>query len=78
MSRITNQTLPSQQFTPTTVEEYLALQLAKRLSDEQGVRRYIRYTEHYPAKHLLHLVHQASQESDPANAFHSFLTPSNS
>ena len=69
---------PPPQFTPASVEEYLALQLAKRLGDEPGVKRYIRYAEHYPARHLLHLLHQAKQESDPVNAFHLSLTPSDS
>jgi len=77
MSSIHEPILPSQQFTPTTVEEYLALQLAKKLGDEPGVTRYIHYAEHLPAKHLLHVLHQAKQQSDPVSAFHSLLTPTN-
>lgn len=64
------------QFTPATVEEYLALQLARRLGDESSVSRYIPYTEHYPARHLLHLVYQAKRQSDPVSTFHSSLMPS--
>ena len=64
------------QFTPTTVEEYLALQVAKRLGDESRVSRYIPYTEHYPARHLVQLLHEAKQQPDPISAFHSSLMPS--
>lgn len=76
MSGILDPELPSQQFTPTTVEEYLALQLARRLGDETAINRYIRYSEHHPAVHLAQLFHRAKGKPNPADAFHSSLTPS--
>jgi hypothetical protein len=76
MSSIFDAKLPSEQFTPTTVEEYLALQLARRLRDIKAIHLYIRYTEHHPAVHLAHLFHRVKGKSDPADAFHSSLTPS--
>ena len=76
MSNILDQMLPTQQFTPTNVEEYLALQLAKRLGDETAIERYIRYAERHPAGHLAHLFHRVKRKSNPADAFHSALTPS--
>ena len=76
MSSILDPTLPTQQFTPTTVEEYLALQLAKRLADETAIERYIRYAEHHPAGYLARLFHRVKGNPNPADSFHSSLTPS--
>jgi len=76
MSNILDAELPSLQFTPTTVEEYLALQLAKRLGDETAIERFIRYAERHPAGHLAHLFHRVKRKPNPAEAFHSSLTPS--
>ena len=67
--------LPLQQFTPTTVEEYFALQLAKRLGDATGIERYIRYAEHHPAGYLVKLFHRVKGKPNSADAFHSSLTP---
>jgi hypothetical protein len=76
MSLILDSTLPTEQFTPTTVAEYLALQLAKRLGDEPAIEQYIRYAEHHPAGHLAKLFHRVKQTTNPADAFHSSFTPS--
>ena len=76
MSGILDAELPSQQFAPTTVEEYLALQLAKRLEDVTAIGRYVRYAEHHPAVHLAQLFHRAKGKPNPADAFHSSLSPS--
>jgi hypothetical protein len=66
----------AQPFTPANADEYLALQLAKRLGDELKILSYVRYVEHYPAPQLAKLFHQAKRESDSANVFHSSLTQS--
>ena len=68
--------LESQPFAPTNADEYLALQLAKRLGDEPRILSYLRYVERYPAPQLAKLFHQAKRESDSANVFHSSLTQS--
>lgn len=73
MSNSLSQVMTPEQFSPTSVEEYLALQLAKRLRDEAAIERYIRYAEHHPAVHLVHLFHRVKGQSDPADAFHSSL-----
>jgi hypothetical protein len=75
MSGILDQIRQSSQFSPTTVEEFLALQLSKRLSDEAAIVRYLHYVAHYSVEHLLDLFQRAKQEPDPARAFHSSLTP---
>jgi hypothetical protein len=74
MSGILDQIRQSSQFSPTTVEEYLALQLSRRLSDEAAVVRYLQYIAHYTIDHLLELFQRVKQEPDPARAFHSSLT----
>lgn len=74
MSNLLDQVLQAQEFTPSTIEEYLALQLAKRLDDETKIRSYIQYVGRFSAQHLVRLFHRAKQRSDPARAFHSFLT----
>ncbi len=74
MSDILDAVRQSLQFTPATVEEYIALQLAKGLDDEPAVRRYVNYLAHYKADYLLHLFHQSKQKPNPAQSFHSFLT----
>jgi len=73
MSGILDRMLQSQQFIPATTEEYLALQLAKRLGDEFAIKRYVHYVAHYAAAHLVRLCHAAKREEDPARAFHSSL-----
>jgi len=66
--------LHSGPLTPSTTEEYLALQLAKRLGDEARLASYLAYAEHHPAIHLAKLFHHAKGEPDSANVFHSSLT----
>lgn len=73
MSGILDQIRQTTQFSPTTVEEYLALQLSKHLGDEAAVVRYLQYIAHYTVEHLLVLFQKAKQEPDPARAFHSSL-----
>jgi hypothetical protein len=74
MSGILDQIRQSAQFSPTTVEEYLALQLSKRLGDEAAVVRYLHYIGRYTVEHLLTLFQQVKEQPDPARAFHSSLT----
>ena len=74
MSGILDQIRHVEQFSPSTVEQFLALQLSKRLGDEASVLRYLRYVERYTIDHLLPLYHQVKDGPDPASAFHSSLT----
>ena len=74
MSGILDQIRQSAQFSPTSVEEYLALQLSKRLGDEAAVVRYLHYIGRYTVEHLLTLFQQVKEQPDPARAFHSSLT----
>ena len=74
MSGILDHIRQSTQFSPTTVEEYLALQLSKRLSDEVAISRYLHYLSRYTLEHLLRLYYRVKPEQDPARAFHSSLT----
>ena len=74
MSGILDQMRQSSQFSPTTVEEFLALQLSKRLGDEAAVVRYLHYIGQHTMEHLLGLLQRVSKEPDPARAFHSSLT----
>jgi len=76
MSGILDRMLQSQQFTPATVEGYIALQLAKRLGDEAAVRKYVHYLSQYKTERVLHHFRKARHESNPAQAFHSSLKPS--
>jgi hypothetical protein len=76
MSGILDQIIPSQQFVPATVEEYIALQLAKGLKDETAIARYIHYLAHHPLEHLMGLFHKTKQGPDAAHTFHSSLTVS--
>lgn len=66
------------QFSPTSVEQYIALQLSKRLSDESAVMRYVHYIGRHTVEYVLHLFQEVSKEPDPARAFHSFLNPPDS
>jgi hypothetical protein len=74
MSGILDRMLQPQRFIPTTADEYLALQLARRLGDELAIKRYMPYVAHHAADHLVRLCHAAKREEDPARAFHSSLT----
>ncbi len=70
MSGILDQMLQLQQFTPATVEEYIALQLAKGLRDELAVKRYVHYVARCPTEHLLNLFQKAKQGPNSARVFH--------
>ena len=63
-----------EQFSPSTVEQYLALQLSKRMGDEASVLRYLHYLERYTVDSLIQLYHQVKDGPDPARTFHSSLT----
>jgi len=76
MSDILDQMIHSGQFVPATVDEYIALQLAKGLNDEKEVRRHVHYVEHHAPEHLIRLFHKAKETPDPALTFHSSLMPS--
>lgn len=75
MKGILDQILHEQQFTPSTVEEYIALQVARRLDDAPSVRRHIHYIAHFTTEHLVRLYHSVKHLRDPARAFHRSLTP---
>jgi hypothetical protein len=74
MSGILDRMLQKQKFTPTTVDEFLALQLAKKLNDEAAINSYVNYVAHHGTDHVLRLCHAAMKEPDPARIFHSSLT----
>ena len=44
---------------PANVDEYFALQLARRLGDEQNIRRYVTYSRQFNQKELLGLYEEA-------------------
>jgi hypothetical protein len=73
MSDILEQMLRSKQFIPTTVQEYIALQLAKGLRDEVAIQQYVRYLGRYTIGHLIHLFHKVQSDQNPALKFHSSL-----
>lgn len=77
MSNILDQLGKSPQFIPATTDEFLALRLAKCLSDEAAIARYLHYVAHYPISQLFRLCHRAKQTHHPAVSFHSFLKQSN-
>jgi hypothetical protein len=73
MSSILDQLIEPNQFIPTTTEEFLALQLAKRLDDEEAIGKYLHYVAHHPASHLLQQFHRAKRSANPAFSFHLYL-----
>jgi hypothetical protein len=73
MSGILDRFPVDQRFVVGNTDEYFALQLAKRLGDEPGIRRYIQYVERHSEDRLLRALHQALRSSDPARTFHSSL-----
>jgi hypothetical protein len=75
MSGILDQMLQPEQFIPSSVDEYFALQLARRLDDDAAVRLYLHYVEHHPSNHLLNIYSKAKSHPEPAKAFHSALRP---
>jgi hypothetical protein len=62
-------------FVPTTTQQYIALQLAKRLSDTENVRWYLRSLENFGEARLLEAFHsiQAVAPSDLASVFRSLF-----
>jgi len=70
---ILDKMLRPKQFTPVTVDEYIALRLAKRLGDEASVSLYLNYFDHHSKEWLIANLHKAMRQSDPARAFHSSL-----
>lgn len=70
MNSILDQFVAPVQFVPASVEEYIALQLAKRLHDESAIGRYLYYVSRYPLSLLLDVLHEVQQDPDPARAFH--------
>ena len=76
MNSILDQLIESKQFVPTTTEEFLALQLAKRLDDEDAIGKYLQYVAHHPAPHLLQQFHRAKRSANPALSFHLYLKQS--
>ena len=75
MSGILDQMLQPEQFIPSSVDEYFALQLARRLDDDTAVRLYLHYVEHHPSNHLLNIYSNVKAHPEPAKAFHSALRP---
>jgi hypothetical protein len=75
MSGILDQMLQPEPFIPSSVNEYFALQLARRLDDDAAVRLYLHYVEHHPTNHLLNIYSKAKLHTKPAQAFHSALRP---
>ena len=73
---ILNRMLQPQQFTPSTVEQFIALQLARRLDDEAAIKLYLHYVAHHPINHLLDCFHKAKRNTDAARVFHSSLMSS--
>jgi hypothetical protein len=63
-------------FTPATTEEYFALQLARRLRDEENLRWYLRQVEHHTKEHLLSTMQRARAGPAAARAerFRSLLS----
>ncbi len=74
MNGILDRLLETSQFTPGTSEEFVALQLARRLDDEIAITRYVHYVGHYAIDHLLRLYETARHNDDPARAFHTSLS----
>lgn len=73
MNNILEHMLQPAQFVPATVEQFVAVQLARRLNDEPGLVRYVQYVTHHSTDYLVRLFHRAQQQTDPARAFHSSL-----
>lgn len=65
-------------FVPANADEYFALQLAKRLGDEDNVHRFVGYARRYSHEQLLELYWNALRDSgkDAAAHFHSSFTKS--
>ena len=53
----------SSRFTPTDAREYLALQIARKLSDLEAVRHYAVLFEHHPEHLLLDIYRRCEREN---------------
>lgn len=53
-------------FTPSKPSHYLAVQIAKRLSDAEAVRHYLVLFEHHPEHILLEAFHRCSAGANPS------------
>lgn len=62
---------------PANIDEYFALQLAKRLRDEMNIHRYVSYARQFNQKELLNLYEEARAGPPDGEAlrFHSLFTP---
>ena len=62
---------------PANIDEYFALQLARRLGDGQNVRRYVTYSRQFIQKELLGLYEEAraGPPDGAAQRFHSLFIP---
>jgi len=49
-------------FRPSNTREYLALQIAKKLSDVQSVRHYAVLFEHHPEDRLVNIYRRCARE----------------
>jgi hypothetical protein len=52
----------SASFIPTSPTQYLALQIARRLSDETALRHYLVLFEHHPEDLLVRVYHRCATE----------------
>jgi hypothetical protein len=52
----------SAEFTPNNPTQYLALQIARRLSDESALRQYLVLFEHHPEDLLVRVYHRCSAQ----------------
>ncbi len=50
-------------FTPSNAAEYLALQIARKLSDLEAVRSYAALSEKYGEEHILDIFHRCAEEN---------------
>jgi len=49
-------------FVPTSPTQYLALQIARRLSDETALRHYLVLFEHHPEDLMVRVYHRCAKE----------------
>jgi hypothetical protein len=76
MKKILDELARAQKFIPTTSDEFLALQFAKRLGDELAIGRYLQYVSRHPIPYLMRRFHRARRTDNPARTFHSSLSTS--
>ncbi len=56
-------------FTPSTPSEYLALQMAKKLDDQEVFRHYLVLFEHYPENLLLDIYRRCQSAGNLTGAY---------